>query len=397
MKDIPTLILKRGREKPVQRRHPWIFSGSVKDVIGEPASGETVRVLDTDGGFLAWGSFSPHSQIRTRILSWTESDTIGPSLFKNKLEGSLGDRRRVGIDSDALRLVHAESDGLPGLIVDQYRDILVVQILSAGIERWREEIVGLLVELTGARTVYERSDVEVRALEGLEKRTGLLYGEEPPGYVEIHEQDLTFQVDVRSGHKTGFYLDQRANRALVSSLAEGKEILDCFSYTGGFALHALRGKASAVSLIESSPEMMAMAQTHFQLNGFPLDESEFILGDVFEELRTYRDKARSFDGIILDPPKFAPTASHAAQAARGYKDINLWAFKLVRSGGFLCTFSCSGGVDRDFFQKIVADAALDAGVHAKIITQLWQDADHPVGLNFPEGSYLKGFIIRVER
>jgi 23S rRNA (cytosine1962-C5)-methyltransferase len=397
LKDIPTLILKKGREKPILRRHPWIFSGSIKDVIGKPASGQTVRVLDAEGQFLAWGSFSPHSQIRTRILSWTEAEPIGPSLFKKRLEQSLQDRSRVDIDSDAMRLVHAESDGLPGLIVDQYRDILVVQILSAGIEKWRDHLIQLLVELTGARTIYERSDAEVRVLEGLNKRTGLLYGEEPPALVEIKEKDLTFQVDVRQGHKTGFYLDQRANRALVGSLAEGKEILDCFSYTGGFALHALRGRASSVSLIESSPEMMAMAQTHFQLNGFPLDKSEFVVGDVFEELRTYRDKARSFDGVILDPPKFAPTASHAAQAARGYKDINLWAFKLVRSGGFLCTFSCSGGVDRDFFQKIVADAALDAGVRAKIITQLWQDADHPVGLNFPEGSYLKGFIIWVER
>ncbi len=391
------MVLKKGREKPVQRRHPWIFSGSVKDIVGDPSLGETVRVLDTEGQFLAWAAYSPHSQIRARNVSWTESETIGPSLFKNRLASSIQARKKADFDSDALRLIHAESDGLPGLIVDQYREVLVVQILSAGIERWREEIVQLLADLTGAKTIYERSDVEVRTLEGLEKRTGLVYGEEPPKFIEINEHDLKFHVDVRGGHKTGFYLDQRANRALVGSLAEGKDILDCFSYTGGFALHALRGKAKSVSLIESSPEMMAMAESHLTRNDFPLEKGEFVVGDVFEELRLFRDKARSFDCVILDPPKFAPTASHASQAARGYKDINLWAFKLVRSGGFLVTFSCSGGIDRDFFQKVVADAALDAGVHAKIITHLWQDADHSVDLHFPEGSYLKGFIIRVER
>jgi 23S rRNA (cytosine1962-C5)-methyltransferase len=317
-------------------------------------------------------------------------------LFKDRLEKSLAKRRRLDFTSQAYRLVHAESDGLPGLVVDRYSDVLVMQILSAGIERWRDDILAILVDLIQPKTIYERSDVAVRTLEGLEERTGLLYGQEPPDRVRIMEYDLTFEVDIRGGHKTGFYLDQRANRTLLESLVEGKDVLDCFAYTGGFAVHALKGGANSVTLIESSSEALSQAEEHFLLNDLPTSKGSFIEGDVFEELRKLRDRAMSFDCLILDPPKFAPTASHADRAARGYKDINLLAFKLLNPGGILCTFSCSGGIDRPFFQKILADAALDAGVHATIQRQLWQDMDHPVGLNFPEGSYLKGFVIRVE-
>ena len=396
MTQIPTLRLRKGREKPVQRRHPWVFSGSVEEVRGAPSSGDTVRIVDYRDQFLAWGSFSPRSQIRARIWSWAETDRIGPSLFKDRLEKSLVKRRRLDFYSQAYRLVHAESDGLPGLVVDRYGDVLVMQILSAGIERWRDDILAILIDLVEPKTIYERSDVAVRTLEGLEERTGLLYGQELPDKVRIMEFDLSFEVDIRGGHKTGFYLDQRANRALVESLVEDKQVLDCFAYTGGFAVHALKGGANSVTLIESSSEALSQAKEHFLLNDLPPGKGSFIEGDVFEELRKLRDRAMSFDCLILDPPKFAPTASHADRAARGYKDINLLAFKLLKPGGILCTFSCSGGIDRPFFQKILADAALDAGVHATIQKQLWQDMDHPVGLNFPEGSYLKGFVIRVE-
>ena len=391
----PKLLIRGEREHPILRKHPWIFSGSIKRVLGDPAPGETVKVTGEEGNFLAWASYSPESQIRARILSWTESQRIGPDLFKERLKTSLAGRNRNRIGSNALRLVHGESDGMPGLIVDRYQDVLVLQILSAGMERWREEILALLDELEAPSSIYERSDVEVRSLEGYEPRSGLLRGEPPPEFIPIREGELHFNVDVRNGHKTGFYLDQRANRALVQSQVEACHVLDCFSYTGGFGLHALQGGARSVTMIDSSREALDQARAHVRLNNFSEDKVKYIHGNVFEELRTLRDKAQSYDVIILDPPKFAPTASHASQAARGYKDINLWAFKLLKPGGSLFTFSCSGGIDRKAFQKFIADAALDAGVHATIRKHLWQDIDHPVGLNFPEGSYLKGFSIHV--
>jgi len=391
----PILVIRGEREHPILRKHPWIFSGSIQRVVGDPAPGETVKVTGEKGDFLAWASYSPASQIRARIMSWTESEKIGPALFKDRLKASLAARDSVRIGSDAMRLVHGESDGMPGLIVDRYRDVLVLQILSAGMERWQEEILTLLDELETPTTIYERSDVEVRSLEGYQPRSGLRRGEPPPEFIPIHEGEVQFNVDVRKGHKTGFYLDQRANRALFQTRVENCDVLDCFSYTGGFSLHALQGKARSVTMIDSSQQALNQARTHIKQNGFPEDKVNFINGNVFEELRTLRDKAQSFDVIVLDPPKFAPTASHASQAARGYKDINLWAFKLLKPGGSLFTFSCSGGIDRKAFQKYIADAALDAGVHATIRQHLWQDVDHPVGLNFPEGSYLKGFNIRV--
>ncbi len=392
----PELIIRADREHPILRRHPWIFSGSIKGVNGEPAPGETVKVTGEKGDFLAWASYSPESQIRARIMSWAESERIGPDLFKSRLNASLAARDRNRIGSNALRLVHGESDGMPGLIVDRYRGVLVLQILSAGMERWREEILALLMEIESPSAIYERSDVEVRSLEGYEPRSGLMRGDPPPEFIRIHEEELHFNIDVRNGHKTGFYLDQRANRTLFQNQVESCDVLDCFSYTGGFSLHALQGGAKSVTMIDSSQDALEQARAHIKLNGFSADRVNYINGNVFEELRTLRDKAQSYDVIVLDPPKFAPTASHASQAARGYKDINLWAFKLLNRGGSLFTFSCSGGIDRKTFQKIIADAALDAGVHATIRKHLWQDIDHPVGLNFPEGSYLKGFSIRVE-
>jgi 23S rRNA (cytosine1962-C5)-methyltransferase len=297
--------------------------------------------------------------------------------------------------TDAYRLVHAESDGLPGLIADLYRDVVVVQFLSSGAEYWRETITRSLHELTGCRCVYERSDVDVRILEGLEARTGALIGERPESRLQVTEHGLHFWIDFQRGHKTGFYLDQRENRARLRSLARGRLTLDCFTYTGGFTIAALAGGAPGVTAIDSSSEALGLAQENVALNNLPGERVEWVAGDVFQTLRKYRDQGRKYDLIVLDPPKFAPTAAQAQRAARGYKDINLLAFKLLNPGGMLVTFSCSGGVSEDLFQKIVAGAALDAGVDALLLERLHQGPDHPVALNFPEGAYLKGFILRI--
>ena len=395
----PSLLIKTGREKPVLHRHPWIFSGAVENVKGDPASGETVAVRDAHGQFLAWAAYSPVSQIRARIWSWQEADKVDEDFIRERLARSLARRKTLeeGVETapQAMRLVHAESDGLPGLIVDQYAETLVIQILSAGAERWRETIADVLLDLTGAQTLYERSDAEVRTLEGLPPQTGLMRGAPLPARLEIEENGLLFEVDVRAGHKTGFYLDQRLNRARVRELAKGKDVLDCFSYTGGFAANVLAGDAKSVCLVDTSAEALQLAQENIRRNGLPVERAEFVEGDVFKILRLFRDQARSFDMVILDPPKFAPTASHVRRAARGYKDINLLAFKLLRPGGLLVTFSCSGGIGVELFQKIVAGAALDAGVQAQIVARFSQSNDHPVALNFPEGAYLKGLALRV--
>jgi len=402
------VILKPGREKALLRRHPWVFSGAVAGVEGNLGVGETVEVLGSDGEFLAHGAYSPQSQIRVRVWTWDSAEEIDQEFFRTRLNQSIstredwrlliGDRmvdESVTRQPSSIRLIHAESDGLPGLIVDRYADTLVMQVLSAGVERWREIIADLLLEITGDMRVYERSDLDVRKLEGLSLRIGTMRGIESPGRIQIEENGLKFWVDISKGHKTGFYLDQRLNRARVKALAVDREVLDCFSYSGGFALNALAGSAASVTAIESSEAALTLAEENRQLNDLPQDQIEWIVGDVFQVLRKFRDSRRDFDMIILDPPKFAPTASQAQKAARGYKDINLLAFKLLRPGGMLVTFSCSGGISAEFFQKIVAGAALDAGVSAQIVEYLGQSPDHPIALNFPEGAYLKGLIIRI--
>jgi len=393
-------VLKPGREKSLLRRHPWVFAGAVERLSGRPESGETVLIRDAGGNPMAFGAYSPHSNIRLRVWTWDTSDIIDPSFFQRRLDGAILARQigreaqsLQGFSTDSLRLVHAESDGLPGLVVDQYGDTLVMQCLSAGVEPWRETIADILMQLTGAERLYERSDVDVRALEGLPARTGCLRGSEPPQWIQIHEGALSYWVDIRHGHKTGFYLDQRENRWRVRQLAKERQVLDCFSYTGGFALAALAGGASFVTAVDSSEDALALAKENLALNQLPTGQIEWIEGDVFRTLRGLRDRDRSFDMIILDPPKFAPTAAQAERASRGYKDINLLAFKLLRPGGILATFSCSGGVSEELFQKIVFGAALDAGVEAQIIARMHQGFDHPVALNFPEGAYLKGYLI----
>ncbi|HEY4718926.1 MAG TPA: class I SAM-dependent methyltransferase [Anaerolineales bacterium] len=391
----PQLILKPGREKSLLRRHPWVFSGAIAEVRGDPQPGATVELISAENKFLAQGAYSHQSQIRARVWSWKREDEIDAAFMRERLARAIQARQGLEAESNAYRLVHAESDGLPGLVVDQYGDVLALQCLSWGAEAWREQIADALMDLCAPEAIYERSDVEVRKLEGLPPRSRWVRGELPAAKVQITEHDLNFNVDLAGGHKTGFYLDQRANRLLVRGLAKGRAVLDCFSYTGGFAANALKGEASAVTLVEESGEALTQAKAHMELNQLDGDKCEFIQGDVFQVLRRFRDEGRQFDLAILDPPKFAPTRAQAERAARGYKDINLLALKLLRPGGLLVTFSCSGGIDAALFQKIVAGAALDAGVDARILRRLSQGSDHPVALNFPEGEYLKGLVVEV--
>jgi 23S rRNA (cytosine1962-C5)-methyltransferase len=389
------LILKPGKEKSLLRRHPWVFSGAVAQVQGEPESGTTVAIRAADGRFLGWAAYSPKSQIVARVWSWREEAPLGAGLLRERLSQALAMRARLLGEGQPARLVHAESDGLPGVIVDRYRDTLVLQVSSAGAQAWRETLADLLLELTGAQRVYERSDAEVLALEGLQPRVGPLRGDAPSDPLEIEEAGLKFLISIAGGHKTGFYLDQRDNRALVRSLAAGGSVLDCFCYTGGFTLSALAGGATHVTAVEASGEALGLAQRNAQINAFAAERCQWVEADVFQMLRRLRDQGRRYHLIVLDPPKFAPTAALAERAARGYKDINLLAFKLLAPGGLLATFSCSGGIARDLFQKIVAGAALDAGVDAQILRHLGAGPDHPVALSFPEGEYLKGLLCRI--
>jgi 23S rRNA (cytosine1962-C5)-methyltransferase len=389
-----TLTLKPGREKSLLRHHPWIFSGAIGRVDGIPASGETVDLLAADGQFLARAAYSPSSQIRARVWTFDLSEPVDADFFQRRIKVAIASRDTwiVTRATNAFRLIHAESDGLPGLIVDRYADTLVLQSLTAGTETWKETIADLLLELTGLATIYERSDADVRELEGLHPKVGLLRGIPSHPQITILENGLKFHVNFETGHKTGFYLDQRLNHQRVRTLAESRDVLDCFCYTGGFTVNALAGGAKSVLSVDASAEALTLCRENVVLNALPADRHTMLEGDVFQLLRKFRDEARSFDLIILDPPKFAPTAAQAEKAARGYKDINLLAFKLLRSGGILVTFSCSGGVDADLFQKIIASAALDAGVEAQIIEHLSQAPDHPVALSFPEGAYLKGLV-----
>lgn len=392
-----SVFLKPGREKSVLRRHPWVFSGAVARVKGHPAPGDWVAVLDHRGRFLAWGTYSPRSQIRVRLWAWEESVLLTEELLRQRILAAHA-RRQRWLDAqatDAYRVVFGEADGLPGLIVDRYADTAVVQFLSVGVDRWREIVAKILLDLPGMRRVYERSDVEVRRLEGLEPRAGLLRGEEPPERLRIREHGLAFWVDVRRGHKTGFYLDQRPNRQLVRRLARGKRVLNAFAYTGGFAVYALAGGAASVLSIDTSAAALALGRENLALNDLPADRASWLEGDVFQVLREFHRQGRQFDLIVLDPPKFAATASQVPRAARGYKDINWLAFLLLAPGGVLVTFSCSGGLDAALFQKIVADAALDAGVEGRIVARLTQGEDHPVLLAYPESAYLKGLVVTV--
>src|SRR5499426_354624 len=389
-----TLILKPGREKPLLRRHPWVFSGAIDRVAGRPAAGDTVAIRAANGAFLAWAAHSPQSQIRARVWSWDEGASIDEGFIRARVAGAIARRAALTNATDALRLVHGEADELPGVVCDRYADLAVFQFSSAGADRWRELVVDAVLAETGSRAAYERSDLDVRQLEGLPPRSGVLRGELAAAGVEIVEHGLRYGIDVARGQKTGFYLDQRANRDRVGGLASGGDVLNCFCYTGGFTLNALAGGARSVLSLDSSGAALALARENARRNGFADARADWLEADVFTALRGLRDADRRFDLIVLDPPKFAPTAAHAPKAARAYKDINLLALKLARPGGLLVTFSCSGGISPELFQKIVAGAAADAGVVTELLDRLQADADHPALLSFPEGEYLKGLVLR---
>ena len=390
------LILKPGREKTVLRKHPWLFSGAVAKLEGEVENGSTVAVVASGGQTLGYAAYSQYSQISARMWSYTPDSLVTADYIGHLVQKAVDFRTKLGLStlSNAFRLVHAESDGLPGLIADQYDEVIVVQFLSAGAEYWKEVIVDALMTSTGRRIVYERSDADVRKLEGLPERTGLLRGSKLPEPHLIHENQIQYQVDLVHGQKTGFYLDQRANRRIVGQLSSGRRVLNCFCYTGGFSLSALQGGASEVVSIDSSADALDLARTNQTVNGFASDRATWMEADVFQALRQMRDRDEHFDLIILDPPKFAPTAAQVDRAARAYKDINLLGFKLLNPGGILATFSCSGGVSAELFQKIVADAAVDARCDAYVLRRLSQDVDHPIALAFPEGEYLKGLVVK---
>jgi len=391
-----TMVIKPQRDKSLRNRHPWVFAGSVARSIGSAGPGETVEVVGADGAWLGRGAVSPASQIRVRIWTFTPDEPVDEDFFRRRLAQALKVRGPLQASPahTAWRLVNAESDGLPGVIVDRYGDFLVCQFLTAGAAFWKPVLVEALAALAPCAGIYERSDTHVREKEGLPRAAGLLAGAEPPELVEIQEGPLRFLVDVRNGHKTGFYLDQRENRRRLASYAPGAEVLNCFAYTGGFGVSAALAGAARVTNLELSAPALELARRNFQLNGLDGPAVEYVEADVFKQLRSYRDAGRAFDVIVLDPPKFVENKAQLSRACRGYKDINLLAIKLLKPGGTLFTFSCSGLMEPALFQKIVADAAVDAGRHVQILQRLEQAEDHPVALAFPEGHYLKGLVCR---
>jgi 23S rRNA (cytosine1962-C5)-methyltransferase len=387
-----TVVLKRGREKPVRNRHPWIFSGAIARLEGEAQDGDLVRVVDSRGGYLATGYLNRRSQIAVRLLTWDAQQEVDRAFWRQRLERAIG-ARRPRAPEGASRLVYAESDRLPGLVVDAYGPWLVMQCLTLGMARRRDEIASLVAGIAKPAGIYARDDAEVRLQEGLGLEAGPLWGAEPPERIEIVEDGHRFLVDVRQGHKTGFYLDQCQNRRRVAAYCGGAEVLNAFAYTGAFGVYAAAAGAKAVTNVDSSAQVLALATDNVARNG--LRPQEMVVGDVFQILRQYRDEGRSFDLIVLDPPKFASSQAEVVAATRGYKDINLLALQLLRTGGFLATFSCSGRVSADLFQKVVFGASVDAGRHVQILERLAQAPDHPVLLTFPESAYLKGLLCRV--
>ena len=385
--------LKEGKERSLLRRHPWIFDGAI--ARGSADAGETVRVEGHAGEFLGWAAFSPSSKIRARVWSFDQAQRIDASFFIARIAAAVRARGRFDIKSDGFRLIHGESDGLPGLVVDRYADTLVAQFSSCGAERWKNEIVSALLAQTGLTRLYERSDASVRALEGLPEATGWLSGSGDTG-ITITEHDWKLSLDVAEGHKTGFYLDQRDSRKKFADYTrrlQFQRVLNCYCYTGGFTVAALSGGAAHVTSIDSSGPAIERAKANVALNGFDAGRTTMLDADVNASLRNYIKDGQTFDAIVLDPPKFAPTVAHAERAARAYKDINRLALMLLEPSGVLFTYSCSGGISADLFHKIVASAGSDAGVDAFISERMGGAPDHPMTVAFPEGEYLKGLIL----
>jgi 23S rRNA (cytosine1962-C5)-methyltransferase len=401
---VSRLQLKPGKEKSLLRRHPWIYASAVGRIDGNPGAGETVEVRGADGRFLAWAAYSPESSIRARAWSFAEGTRVTAELLAERVRLAVQRRAALASDTTAARLVFGEADGLPGLIVDRYADQLVTQFQAAGVDAWRDVLIDALLAATDCRDVYDRSDGATRVREGLPAISGVLRGDEPDAQIAVQEHGLRYHVDVRRGHKTGFYIDQRDSRRLARELAarhlartgRGPCCLNCFCYTGGFSIAMLAGGAEFVHSIDSSADALRLAGEHMALNGFEPVRARWEEADVFTALRALRDQQPPFDLIVLDPPKFASSHHHVDRAARAYKDINLNALRLLAPGGSLLTFSCSGAIDVDLFQKIVAGAVIDAGVEAWMVSRLGASADHPLMMTVPESEYLKGLhLVRV--
>jgi 23S rRNA (cytosine1962-C5)-methyltransferase len=392
MNTFSRIVLKRGKEKPVLRGHPWIFSGAVARVEGEVSPGEVGEVYSQGGQFLGRGHINPRSQIIVRLLTQKKED-LGEEFFRGRISRAVVLREEWSRGrTNAYRVINGEGDFLPGLIVDRYGETLVLQCLTAGMDRLKEMLINLLVKEFRPRSVYERSDVAARNEEGLAESSGLLYGRDVPDWIEIEEHGCRFRVNVKKGQKTGFYLDQRENRFSLREFSKGKKVLDCFSYTGAFSIHAGSGGAKDFTLIDSSEEALAIAEQHFRLNQLEKVLRRLIRGDVFEIMRGLEP---GYDIVILDPPPFAKKKGHLPGASRGYKDLNLWAFRLLNQEGLLFTFSCSHHMSWDLFQKIVFSAALDSGRPVQLIGRMGHPWDHPINICHPEGEYLKGLICRV--
>ncbi len=394
----PAIYLVKGRDKSLRRKHPWVFSRGIGKVEGDPQLGETVDIYTHDGQWLAKAAYSPHSQIRARVWSF-DNQAIDSEFFIKRIQQAQKLRDEL-IERDGVtgyRLIAAESDGLPGITIDKYDNYLVCQLLSAGAEYQKQDLITALKHCYNDCHIYERSDVAVRKKEGLEERVGVLHGEAPPEVVVIEENGIKIRVDIVAGHKTGFYLDQRDSRQQAMKYVKDKEVLNCFSYTGGFGLYALKGGAKRVINADVSQPALDNAKMNAQLNQFDISKKRavFLNADVFKLLREYREQGTQFDVVIMDPPKFAESKAQLNGACRGYKDINMLAMQILKPGGTLLTYSCSGLMDQILFQKIIADAALDAGRDVKFIERFEQAADHPTDTAYPEGFYLKGFACKV--
>ncbi|MGN6038216.1 23S rRNA (cytosine(1962)-C(5))-methyltransferase RlmI [Serratia marcescens] len=391
------LFLAKGREKSLLRRHPWVFSGAVQRVEGKALSGETIDILDSQGKWLARGAYSPESQIRARVWTFQQDEEINIDFFIRRLQQAQSWRdwvaQRDGLDG--YRLIAGESDGLPGITIDRFQNFLVLQLLSAGAEYQRPALLSALQHCYPECSIYDRSDVAVRKKEGLPLAQGPVLGDLPPELLPITEHGMKLLVDIQQGHKTGFYLDQRDSRLAARNYSAGRRVLNCFSYTGAFAVSALMGGCAQVISVDTSQAALDIAKQNVELNKLALNKAEFVRDDVFQLLRNYRAEGEKFDLIIMDPPKFVENKNQLASACRGYKDINMLALQLLNPGGILLSFSCSGLMPTDLFQKILADAAVDAGRDVQFIEQFRQAADHPVIATYPEGLYLKGFACRV--
>lgn len=389
--------LKKGKEKAVYQRHPWVFSGALDKVKGKPENGDVVKVLDAQGEFLAYGYYNDQSRVAIRLVEWDESVGIDEAWYAQKINTAIDGRAHLlaNEETTACRLIFSEADFLPGLIVDRYADFLSVQILSSGIEKAKETIIKVLVERLKPKGIFDRSDATARTHEGITAENGLLWGENPAEFIEVKENGIKYHINIAEGQKSGFYCDQRDNRSILASYSKGKTVLDCFSYSGGFSLNAFAQGATEVTSVDSSALAIETLKQNIALNQFEASKHIAIQSDVNKQLRQFNDEDKKFDVVVLDPPKYAPSRSALDRAARAYKDLNRRGLMLLESGGLLATFSCSGAVDIETFKQIIAWAALDAGKEVQIIKQFCQPEDHPVRLSFPEGEYLKGLLLRV--